>query len=131
MNVHGYQGKVISREFGDATPRVAPYTSVAEADAAGRLLGGKVWVVKAQIHAGGRGKGGGVKVAKSLQEVHDFASNILGMTLVTHQTGPEGRLVKRLLVEEGADIRKELYFGMVGDRATQSVTVMARSEGGM
>ncbi len=108
-----------------------PCFSVAEADAAARQLGGKVWVVKAQIHAGGRGKGGGVKVAKSLQEVHDFASNILGMTLVTHQTGPEGRVVRRLLVEEGADIRKELYVGMVVDRATQRVTLMASSEGGM
>jgi len=88
-------------------------------------------VVKAQIHAGGRGKGGGVKVAKSLDEVHQFASAILGMTLVTHQTGPEGRVVKRLLVEEGADIRKELYVGMVVDRASQRVTLMASSEGGM
>jgi succinyl-CoA synthetase beta subunit len=89
---------------------------VPEADAAARELGGKVWVVKAQIHAGGRGKGGGVKVAKSLEEVHEYASQILGMTLVTHQTGPQGRLVRRLLVEEGADIRKELYVGMVVDR---------------
>ena len=86
-------------------------------------------MVKAQIHAGGRGKGGGVKVAKSLDEVHQFASAILGMTLVTHQTGPEGRVVKRLLVEEGADIRKELYVGMVVDRASQRVTLMASSEG--
>ena len=101
MNVHEYQGKEILRRFGVATPRGVPCFSVAEADAAARQLGGKVWVVKAQIHAGGRGKGGGVKVAKSLQEVHDFASKILGMTLVTHQTGPEGRLVRRLLVEEG------------------------------
>src|SRR5260370_850460 len=131
MNVHEYQGKEILRKFGVATPRGVPCFSVAEADAAARLLGGKVWVVKAQIHAGGRGKGGGVKVAKSLQEVHDFASNILGMTLVTHQTGPDGRLVRRLLVEEGADIRKELYVGMVVDRATQRVTLMASSEGGM
>jgi len=90
-----------------------------------------VGVVKAQIHAGGRGKGGGVKVAKSLDEVHQFASAILGMTLVTHQTGPEGRVVRRLLVEEGADIRKELYVGMVVDRASQRVTLMASSEGGM
>jgi succinyl-CoA synthetase beta subunit len=90
-----------------------------------------VWVVKAQIHAGGRGKGGGVKVAKSIEEVHEHASRILGMTLVTHQTGPSGRVVKRLLVEEGADIRKELYVGMVVDRATQRVTLMASSEGGM
>src|ERR1700688_3432853 len=131
MNVHEYQGKEILRKYGVATPRGFPCFSVAEADAAARELGGKVWVVKAQIHAGGRGKGGGVKVAKSLAEVHEFASKILGMTLVTHQTGPEGRLVKRLLVEEGADIRKELYAGMLLDGAAQRVTWMASSEGGM
>src|SRR5437899_1056419 len=131
MNVHEYQGKEILRKYGVATPRGVPCFSVAEADAAARELGGKVWVVKAQIHAGGRGKGGGVKVAKSLEEVHEFASKILGMTLVTHQTGPEGRLVRRLLVEEGANIAKELYVGMVVDRATQRVTLMASSEGGM
>jgi succinyl-CoA synthetase beta subunit len=131
MNVHEYQGKEILRKYGVATPRGVACFSVADADAAARHLGGKVWVVKAQIHAGGRGKGGGVKVAKSLDEVHQFATAILGMTLVTHQTGAEGRLVKRLLVEEGADIRKELYVGMVVDRATQRVTLMASSEGGM
>jgi succinyl-CoA synthetase beta subunit len=131
MNVHEYQGKEILRKFGVATPRGIPCFSVPEADAAARSLGGKVWVVKAQIHAGGRGKGGGVKVAKSPAEVHEYASKILGMTLVTHQTGPQGRLVKRLLVEEGADIRKELYVGMVVDRASQRVTLMASSEGGM
>src|SRR5579863_7352595 len=131
MNVHEYQGKEILRKYGVATPRGFPCFSVAEADAAARELGGKVWVVKAQIHAGGRGKGGGVKVAKSLAEVHEFATKILGMTLVTHQTGPQGRLVRRLLVEEGADIRKELYEGMVVARATQRVTLMASSEGGM
>jgi succinyl-CoA synthetase beta subunit len=130
MNVHEYQGKEILRKFGVATPRGVPCFSVAEADAAARELGGKVWVVKAQIHAGGRGKGGGVKVAKSREEVHQFAASILGMTLVTHQTGPEGRVVKRLLVEEGADIKKELYVGMVVDRASQRVTLMASSEGG-
>jgi succinyl-CoA synthetase beta subunit len=131
MNVHEYQGKEILRRYGVATPRGYPCFSVAEADEAARKLGGKVWVVKAQIHAGGRGKGGGVKVAKSLDEVHQFASAILNMTLVTHQTGPEGRVVRRLLVEEGADIRKELYVGMVVDRASQRVTLMASSEGGM
>jgi succinyl-CoA synthetase beta subunit len=131
MNVHEYQGKEILRKYGVATPRGKACFSVAEADAAARDLGGKVWVVKAQIHAGGRGKGGGVKVAKSLDEVHQHASAILGMTLVTHQTGPEGRLVRRLLVEEGADIKKELYVGMVVDRGTQRVTLMASSEGGM
>ncbi|HXC09030.1 MAG TPA: ATP-grasp domain-containing protein, partial [Steroidobacteraceae bacterium] len=131
MNVHEYQGKEILRRFGVATPRGVPCFSVADADAAARELGGKVWVVKAQIHAGGRGKGGGVKVAKSLDEVHQYAAGILGMTLVTHQTGPEGRVVHRLLVEEGADIRKELYVGMVVDRGTQRVTLIASSEGGM
>src|SRR6202142_535568 len=130
MNVHEYQGKEILRRYGVATPRGVPCFSVADADAAARELKGKVWVVKAQIHAGGRGKGGGVKVAKSLDEVHQFASTILGMTLVTHQTGPEGRIVKRLLVEEGADIKKELFVGMVVDRASQRVTLMASSEGG-
>jgi succinyl-CoA synthetase beta subunit len=131
MNIHEYQGKEILRRFGVATPKGIACFSVPEADAAARELGGKVWVVKAQIHAGGRGKGGGVKVAKSLDEVHEFASKILGMTLVTHQTGPQGRLVRRLLVEEGADIRKELYVGMVVDRASQRVTLIASSEGGM
>ncbi|HEY3784740.1 MAG TPA: ADP-forming succinate--CoA ligase subunit beta [Steroidobacteraceae bacterium] len=131
MKVHEYQGKEILRRFGVATPRGIPCFSVAEADAAARSLGGPVWVVKAQIHAGGRGKGGGVKVARSPEDVHTHAQHILGMTLVTHQTGPAGRVVRRLLVEEGADIRKELYVGMVVDRASQRVTLMASSEGGM
>src|ERR1700680_4014526 len=131
MNAHEYQGKEILRSYGGATPRGIPCFSVAEAEEASRKLGGKVWVVKAQIHAGGRGKGGGVQLARSIEEVREHASRILGMTLVTHQTGPEGRVVKRLLVEEGADIRKELYVGMVVDRATQRVTLMASSEGGM
>jgi succinyl-CoA synthetase beta subunit len=131
MNVHEYQGKEILRRYGVATPRGVPCFSVAEAEDASRKLGGKAWVVKAQIHAGGRGKGGGVKLARSAEEVREHASRILGMTLVTHQTGPEGRMVKRLLVEEGADIRNELYVGMVVDRATQRVTLMASSEGGM
>ncbi|MCA3003343.1 MAG: ADP-forming succinate--CoA ligase subunit beta [Rhodocyclaceae bacterium] len=131
MNVHEYQGKEILRRYGVATPRGVACFSADEAVKAAETLGGKVWVVKAQIHAGGRGKGGGVKVAKSIDEVRQYASQILGMTLVTHQTGPEGRLVKRLLVEEGADIKKELYVGMVVDRASQRVTLMASSEGGM
>jgi succinyl-CoA synthetase beta subunit len=131
MNVHEYQGKEILRKFGVATPQGIPCFSVADADDAARKLGGKVWVVKAQIHAGGRGKGGGVKVARSLAEVHEAAEKIYGMTLVTHQTGPQGRLVRRLLVEEGANIAKELYVGMVVDRSTQRVTLMASSEGGM
>ena len=131
MNVHEYQGKEILRKYGVATPRGVACFSVGEAVQAAESLGGKIWVVKAQIHAGGRGKGGGVKVAKSLDEVRDYAGKILGMTLITHQTGPEGRVVKRLLIEEGADIKKELYVGMVVDRATQRVTLMASSEGGM
>src|SRR5215469_15911314 len=131
MNIHEYQGKEILRGYGVATPRGVPCFSVAEAEEAARQLGGSVWVVKAQIHAGGRGKGGGVKVARSIEQVRQHANEILGMNLVTHQTGPGGRVVRRLLVEEGADIRKELYVGMVVDRATQRVTLMASSEGGM
>lgn len=131
MNVHEYQGKEILRNYGVATPRSIPCFSVDEAVKAAETLGGKVWVVKAQIHAGGRGKGGGVKVAKSIEEVRTYSGQILGMTLVTIQTGPEGRLVKRLLIEEGADIKKELYVGMVVDRASQRVVLMASSEGGM
>ncbi len=131
MNIHEYQGKEVLRKYGVTTPRGIPCFSVNEAVQAATELGGKVWVVKAQIHAGGRGKGGGVKVAKSVDEVHHYASSILGMTLVTHQTGPEGRLVKRLLIEEGADIKKELYVGMVVDRGSQRVALMASSEGGM
>ena len=131
MNIHEYQGKEILRGYGVATPRGVPCFSVAEAEEAARQLGGGVWVVKAQIHAGGRGKGGGVKVARSLEQVRQHANDILGMNLVTHQTGPSGRIVRRLLVEEGADIRKEFYIGMVVDRATQRVTLMASSEGGM
>jgi succinyl-CoA synthetase beta subunit len=131
MNIHEYQGKEIFRKFGVPTPRGIPAFSVDEAVRAAESLGGKVWVVKAQIHAGGRGKGGGVKVAKSLDEVRDLAGKILGMTLVTHQTGPDGRKVRRLLIEEGADIRKELYVAIVVDRVTQRATMMASSEGGM
>lgn len=131
MNVHEYQGKEILRKYGVTTPRGIPCFSVDEAVEAAKKLGGNVWVVKAQIHAGGRGKGGGVKVAKSLEEVRELASQILGMTLVTHQTGPKGKLVQRLLIEEGADIQKEYYVGMVIDRATQRVALMASSEGGM
>src|ERR1700747_303711 len=114
-----------------ATPRGIPAFTVDEAVARARALGGNVWVVKAQIHAGGRGKGGGVKVARSLDEVRELAGKILGMQLVTHQTGPQGQKVRRLLIEEGADIRKELYVGMVVDRGTQRVVLMASSEGGM
>jgi succinyl-CoA synthetase beta subunit len=131
MKIHEYQAKEILRRFGVATPRGLPCFTLDEALAAGRELGGPVWVVKAQIHAGGRGKGGGVKVARTLDEVKQHAQAILGMRLVTHQTGPEGRVVKRLLIEEGADIRTELYLGMVVDRSSQRVVLMASSEGGM
>src|SRR5712671_3722191 len=131
MKIHEYQAKEILRKYGVATPRGVPCFSVEEAVAATRELGGKVWVVKAQIHAGGRGKGGGVKVAKSPDEVREWAGKILGMMLKTHQTGLEGQKVRRLLVEEGADIRKELYVGMVVDRGTQRVALMASSEGGV
>src|SRR5712671_3756427 len=131
MKIHEYQGKQIFREYGMPTPRGFPAMSVDEAVEAAKKLGGKVWVVKAQIHAGGRGKGGGVKVAKSIDEVRARAKEILGMQLVTHQTGPAGQKVRRLLIEEGADIRKELYAGMVVDRGTQKVVLMASSEGGI
>src|SRR6478752_6226352 len=131
MKIHEYQAKEILRKYGVVTPRAVPCFTVDDAVAAAERLGGKVWVVKAQIHAGGRGKGGGVKVAKSIQEVRDRASAILGMQLRTHQTGPEGQKVRRLLIEEGADIRKELYVGLVVDRGRQQVCIMASSEGGM
>jgi succinyl-CoA synthetase beta subunit len=131
MKIHEYQGKEILRKYGVATPRGIACFSVDEAVEAAKKLGGKVWVVKAQIHAGGRGKGGGVKVAKSMDEVRAHAKRILGMQLVTHQTGPQGQKVRRLLVEEGADIAKEYYVGMVVDRGTQRVVLMASSEGGM
>ena len=131
MKIHEYQGKEILREFGVPTPRGAACFSVEEALSAAQQLGGNVWVVKAQIHAGGRGKGGGVKVAKSLDEVRQFAQQILGMQLVTHQTGPEGQPVRRLLIEEGAAIAKEFYVGMVVDRVSQRVALLASSEGGM
>ncbi|HEY4138711.1 MAG TPA: ADP-forming succinate--CoA ligase subunit beta [Casimicrobiaceae bacterium] len=131
MKIHEYQGKEIFRRYGMAVPRGVPAFSVDEAVKAAQSLGGPVWVVKAQIHAGGRGKGGGVKLAKSLDDVRDLAGKILGMQLVTHQTGPSGQKVRRLLIEEGADIRKELYVGMVVDRVSQRVVLMASSEGGM
>ena len=131
MKIHEYQAKEILRKYGVATPRGIPCFSVDEAVRVARELGGKVWVVKAQIHAGGRGKGGGVKVVRTEGELREWAGRILGMMLKTHQTGPEGQKVRRLLVEEGADIRKELYVGMVVDRSTQRVALMASSEGGM
>ena len=131
MKIHEYQGKEILRQFGVPTPRGVACFSVDEAVAAAQQLGGKVWVVKAQIHAGGRGKGGGVKVAHSLMEVREYATKILGMQLVTHQTGVAGQKVRRLLIEEGADISREFYVGMAIDRSNQRVVLMASSEGGM
>lgn len=131
MKIHEYQGKEILKKYGVPVPRGIPAFSVEDAIKAAQALGGSVWVVKAQIHAGGRGKGGGVKVAKSMDEVKQYAEQILGMQLVTHQTGPAGQKVRRLLIEEGADIQKEYYLGMVVDRATQKTCVMASSEGGM
>jgi len=131
MKIHEYQAKEILRRYGVPTPQGVPCFTVDEAVKAAQSLGGKVWVVKAQIHAGGRGKGGGVKLAKTIDEVRQFAGQILGMQLVTHQTGAQGQQVRRLLVEEGANIAKELYVGMVVDRGTQRVCLMASSEGGM
>ena len=131
MKIHEYQGKELLRQFGVPVPRGIPCFSVEEALKAAETLGGPVWVVKAQIHAGGRGKGGGVKVAKSLDEVKEKAGQIMGMQLVTHQTGADGQKVRRLLIEEGADIKKEYYVAMVTDRVTQKVVAMASSEGGM
>ena len=131
MNIHEYQGKEIFRKFGVPTPRGVPAFSVDEAVSAAQSLAGKVWVVKAQIHAGGRGKGGGVKLARSIEEVRSLATQMLGMKLVTHQTGPEGRIVRRLLIEEGADIRKEYYLAVVVDRGLQRGVMMGSSEGGV
>src|SRR6059036_2603372 len=131
MKIHEYQGKEILRNFGVPVPRGYPAFSVHEASEAAQKLGGPVWVVKAQIHAGGRGKGGGVKLARSLDDVKKLSSEILGMQLKTHQTGPEGQKVRRLLIEEGADIKKEYYVAALTDRATQKVAMMASSEGGM
>jgi succinyl-CoA synthetase beta subunit len=131
MKIHEYQGKEILRNFGVPVPRGIPAFTVQEAVEAAQKLGGPVWVVKAQIHAGGRGKGGGVKLARSVDEVKALAGQILGMQLVTHQTGPAGQKVRRLLIEDGADIKKEYYVSAVTDRASQKVALMASSEGGM
>ena len=131
MKIHEYQGKEILRQFGVPVPRGVPAFTVQEAVEAAQKLAGPVWVVKAQIHAGGRGKGGGVKVTKSVDGVKDLAGQILGMQLVTHQTGPEGQKVRRLYIEEGADIQKEYYVSLVTDRQSQKVAFIASSEGGM
>ncbi|MFP5400341.1 MAG: ADP-forming succinate--CoA ligase subunit beta [Gammaproteobacteria bacterium] len=131
MKIHEYQAKELLRKYGVVTPRGFHCVSVDGAVKAAEELGGKIWVVKAQIHAGGRGKGGGVKLARSLDEVRQHANDILGMQLVTHQTGPEGQKVRNLLIEEGADIKHEYYVAALTDRATQKVAMMASSEGGM
>lgn len=131
MNVHEYQAKELMRSFGIATLNGTMATSVDDAVKAAEELGGNLWVVKAQIHAGGRGKAGGVKIAKSLDEVREHATNILGATLITHQTGPEGKQVNRLFIEQGCDIDHEYYAGLVLDRATGKITFMASVEGGI
>lgn len=131
MNIHEYQAKQILGRYKVNVPRGQVAYTPKEAVQAAQGLGGKLWVVKAQIHAGGRGKGGGVKLAKSLDEVENLARQMLGMTLVTHQTGPEGRVVRRVYVEEGTDIKKELYMSMVVDRATSRVTFITSAEGGV
>ena len=131
MNIHEYQAKTLLGKFGVAVPRGAVAYTAAEAEKAARELGGPVWVVKAQIHAGGRGKAGGVKLARSIDEVKTLAGQMLGMKLVTYQTGPAGREVKRVYIEEGCDIARELYLGLLIDRATSRITLMASAEGGV
>jgi succinyl-CoA synthetase beta subunit len=131
MNIHEYQAKQLLAKYGVAVPRGGVAYTAAEAETVGKDLGGPVWVVKAQIHAGGRGKGGGVKVVKSIGEVREAAKAMVGMTLVTHQTGPQGKEVKRVYIEEGCDIARELYLSVLIDRATARVTFMASTEGGM
>lgn len=131
MNIHEHQAKELLARYGVAIPRGGAAFSVDGAVKVANELGGPVWVVKAQIHAGGRGKGGGVKVVKSIGEVRSTAEQMLGMTLVTHQTDPQGKEVKRIYIEEGCDIARELYLSMLIDRSTSQVTVMASTEGGM
>src|SRR5258707_11964060 len=131
MNIHEYQAKEILRAYGAPTPKGRAAFTVEEAVAAAKELGGPVWVVKAQIHAGGRGKGGGVKVVKSIEDVKKEAQRMLGMTLITHQTGPAGRLVKRLYIEDGSAIERELYLSALVDRATSRIAFIASTEGGM
>lgn len=131
MKIHEYQGKEILKKFGVEVPKGRVAFSPEEAVEVAKEIGGSVWVVKAQIHAGGRGKGGGVKLARSLDEVYQLSSQILGMTLVTHQTGPEGKLVKRILIEEGMNIERELYVGITLDRSVSKNVVMVSTEGGM
>src|ERR1700691_6299045 len=131
MNIHEYQAKAVLREFGVPVPRGIAAFTVAEAEKAAKELGGPVWVVKAQIHAGGRGKAGGVKVVKSVDDVKKEAKRLLGSTLVTHQTGPHGKEVRRLYIEEGSAIDKEFYLSMLIDRETSRVAIVVSTEGGM
>ncbi|MCK9472954.1 ADP-forming succinate--CoA ligase subunit beta [Sulfurimonas sp.] len=131
MNIHEYQAKQIFAKYGVPTPKGLMAESVEQAVENAKILGGPVWVVKAQIHAGGRGLGGGVKLARSIEEVEKLSREILGMTLITHQTGPEGKLVQKLYIEDGADIKDELYLGVVLDRAREMPVIMASTEGGM
>jgi succinyl-CoA synthetase beta subunit len=131
MNIHEYQAKALLAKYGVAVPKGGVAYTAAEAEQVAKELGGPVWVVKAQIHAGGRGKGGGVKLVKSVEEVRAVAQKMIGMTLVTHQTGPQGKEVKRVYVEEGCDIKRELYLGMLIDRSSSRVTLMASTEGGV
>jgi len=131
MNIHEYQAKALLAKYGVTVPRGGVAYTVEEADSTAKDLGGSIWVVKAQIHAGGRGKGGGVKVVKSIAAVKEAADQILGMTLITPQTGPAGKLVKRIYIEEGCDIARELYLGMLVDRGAGCITIMASTEGGM
>src|SRR3954447_26804847 len=131
MNIHEYQAKAVLGKFGVPVPRGFPAMSVAEAVKSAKELGGPVWVVKAQIHAGGRGKAGGVKVVKSIEDVEKEAVRILGSTLVTHQTGPKGKVVNRLYIEEGSAIDKEFYLSMLVDRESSRVAIVVSTEGGM
>ncbi len=131
MNIHEYQAKALLAKYGVAVPDGGVAYTAQEAIGVAKRLGGPVWVVKAQIHAGGRGKGGGVKVVKSLDDLEAAAQDMIGMNLVTPQTGPAGREVKRVYVEDGCDIARELYLGMLIDRETSRVTIMASTEGGM
>src|SRR5215475_4938373 len=130
MNIHEYQAKGLMAKFGVAVPRGAVAYSPEEAEAAARTLGGSVWAVKAQIHAGGRGKAGGVKLARSIDDVRKATEGLIGHVLVTHQTGPQGKEVKRVYVEAGTEIARELYLGMLIDRSISRVVVMASTEGG-
>ena len=131
MNIHEYQAKALLSDFGVAVPKGRIAFTVDQAISGAQELGGSIWVVKAQIHAGGRGKGGGVKVVSSIEDLEAAANDVLGMQLVTHQTGPGGQCVKRIYIEEGCDIARELYLGMLVDRGSSRITVIASTEGGM